>query len=124
METAFEIFRKHWKNHKSDKELLLSTEDQNMIESAMEEYASQPQDQPSETVFRKVRVAERLPRFKMPTDKQLVDIAILFNQEAGTVDKIQMANMIAMTEFILYRLKENNDVMIPASIEKTTNPNT
>lgn len=41
MKTAFEIFRKHWKNHKADKELLLSTADQNMIESAMEEYASQ-----------------------------------------------------------------------------------
>lgn len=45
MKTAFEIFRKHWKNHKSDKELLLSTEDQNMIESAMEEYANQFKDQ-------------------------------------------------------------------------------
>ena len=41
MKTAFEIFRKYWKNHKTDRELLLSTEDQNMIEAAMEEYAMQ-----------------------------------------------------------------------------------
>lgn len=41
MKTAFEIFRKHWKNHKTDRELLLSTEDQNMIEAAMEEHAEQ-----------------------------------------------------------------------------------
>lgn len=36
--TAYNVFRKHWKNHKVDRELLLSTEDQNMIEASMEEY--------------------------------------------------------------------------------------
>jgi len=41
MKTAEEIFRKHWSNHKTEKRLLLSGEDQNMIESAMQEYADQ-----------------------------------------------------------------------------------
>lgn len=55
--------------------------------------------------------------FKMPTDKQLVDIAILFSQDKGIINKMELANMIAMSEFILYRLHENKDVMIPSTIE-------
>lgn len=55
--------------------------------------------------------------FKMPTDKQLVDIAILFSQDKGVINKTELTNMVAMSEFILNRLYENKDVMIPATIE-------
>lgn len=56
--------------------------------------------------------------FKMPTDKQLVDIAILFSQDKGVINKLELANMISMAEFILNRLYENKDVTIPSSIEE------
>lgn len=56
-------------------------------------------------------------RFKMPTTKQICDIAILFNQEDGVVDKQQLANMLAMSEFILDRLYENGDIMIQSTKE-------
>ena len=55
--------------------------------------------------------------FKMPTDKQLIDIAILFSQDKGKINKLELTNMIAMSEFILNRLHENKDVMIPSTTE-------
>ena len=56
-------------------------------------------------------------RWIMPTDKQLIEIAILFSEEKGVVNKLELANMVAMAQFILNRLAENNDVMIPAKSE-------
>lgn len=55
------------------------------------------------------------PPFKMPTDEQLVDIALIFNE--GVVDEEKLTVMIAMCEFVLNRLYENRDITIPASIE-------
>lgn len=54
-------------------------------------------------------------RFKMPTDKQLVEIALLFND--GKLQKSKLRDMIAMCEFVLDRLYENNDVTKPSSKE-------
>ncbi len=56
-------------------------------------------------------------KFKMPTTEQLVNIAIIFNEKNGIIDKEQMADMLGMTEFVLDRLYENNDVMIPTKKE-------
>lgn len=58
-------------------------------------------------------------RFKMPTDKQLIDIAVLFNE--GYLDKEKLADMVAMCQFVLDRLQENNDVGIPSSKEESIN---
>jgi hypothetical protein len=52
---------------------------------------------------------------KKPTDEQLIKIAIMFND--GQIEAKKLADMVAMTEFILNRLFENGDVMIPAKSE-------
>jgi hypothetical protein len=54
-------------------------------------------------------------RFKMPTDKQVVDIAILFNE--GNLDTEKLADMVGMADFIIDRLYENGDVSKPSSKE-------
>lgn len=55
-------------------------------------------------------------RFIKPTDKQLIDIAILFND--GKLDQEKLSDMVAMCEFVINRLNENNDVTKPSSFEK------
>lgn len=55
-------------------------------------------------------------RFKMPTDQQLVEIALLFND--GELDEVTLSKMIGMCEFVLDRLFENNDCSKPSSKEK------
>jgi hypothetical protein len=54
-------------------------------------------------------------RFKMPTDKDLVGIALLFNN--GKIQKRKLADMIGMCQFVLDRLYENNDVLRKSSKE-------
>ena len=56
------------------------------------------------------------PELLMPTDKQLIDIAILFND--GKLDKEKLACMVGMCQFVLDRLQENNDVSKASSKEK------
>lgn len=48
-------------------------------------------------------------RFKKPTDKQLIDIAILFN--GGKLQQKKLSDMLAMSNFIIDRLYENGDVL-------------
>lgn len=50
-----------------------------------------------------------------PTDEQLIDIAILFND--GALDIEILSSMVGMCEFVLDRLIENNDVTKPSSKE-------
>ena len=57
--------------------------------------------------------------FKMPTEKQLIGIAILFSEENGTVNTIELRNMLAMAQFVLNRLYENSDITIPAKDENS-----
>lgn len=57
-----------------------------------------------------------IEEIKRPTDKQLFEIAVLFND--GIVDQNKLADMIAMTNFVLDRLLENGDVMIASKKEK------
>jgi len=60
----------------------------------------------------KTRLAER---FKMPTDKQIIDIAILFND--GELDAEKLGGMVGMCQFVLDRLYENGDVGIHSKSE-------
>lgn len=61
--------------------------------------------------------ADEKERFKMPTDKQIIDIAILFSQDNGVINKIELTNIVSAAQFILDRLFENNDVMKPSTKE-------
>ncbi len=71
---------------------------------AMEEYASQLP-----------AIDLRGERFKKPTDKQYVEIALLFND--GKIQKSKLRDMIAMAEFIIDRLYKNGDVSKKSSKE-------
>lgn len=55
-------------------------------------------------------------KFEMPTDNQLIKVAILFND--GKVDMAQLTNMVGMCQFVIDRLFENGNVMIPSLKEK------
>jgi hypothetical protein len=50
-----------------------------------------------------------------PTDKQVIDICILFND--GKLEAEKLADMVASIDFILDRLFENGDVTKPSSKE-------
>lgn len=54
-------------------------------------------------------------KFKMPSDKQMIEIAILFNE--GKFEKQKLRDMVACCQFILDRLYENGDVETPSSKE-------
>jgi len=56
--------------------------------------------------------------FQMPTDQQLIEIAILFND--GELDDAKLADMVAMCQFILDRLIENGNISKPSSKESHT----
>lgn len=55
-------------------------------------------------------------RFKKPTDEQIVKAAIVFNN--GKMDKKQLINMVALCDFVIDRLYENGDILIPSSKEQ------
>jgi hypothetical protein len=54
-------------------------------------------------------------RFKKPTDNQLIEIAILFNN--GKIEKDTISQMLAMTLFVLDRLHEHGTIEKRSSIE-------
>lgn len=53
--------------------------------------------------------------FKLPSNHDLIEIALLYNK--GIPDKETMAKMVAMTSFVIDRLHENQDVRKPSSKE-------
>lgn len=55
-------------------------------------------------------------RFQLPSDKQMIEIAILFNY--GKLERQKLADMVAYGQFIVDRLYENGDVGIPSSKEE------
>ena len=75
----------------------------NEIISAMEAYASQSQP------------TDKQVRFKRPSDKNIIDIAILFNNDK--IQKNKLTDMVAMADFIIDRLYENGDILKPSSKE-------
>ena len=54
-------------------------------------------------------------RFNMPTDKQLIDFALLFND--GKIEIEKLSQMVGMCELILDRLQEHGDCTRPSSKE-------
>jgi len=77
----------------------------NAVFSAMQDYVSQSQQED--------KISDE--RFKMPTDKQLIEIMILFNK--GKLQKNKLADMLSPCLLILDRLYENGDVTIPTKKE-------
>lgn len=47
-------------------------------------------------------------RFQLPSAKDLIEIAILFND--GKLEQDKLADMVGMCEFVVDRLYENGDV--------------
>lgn len=56
-------------------------------------------------------------RFKMPTDEQIIKIAIVFNN--GVLDKDKLSDMVSMCQFVIDRLYENGDILKPSKKEET-----
>ena len=54
-------------------------------------------------------------RFKKPTDKQLFDFAILFNE--GKIQRQKLTAMVAMAQMIIDRLYDSGDIMIKSKEE-------
>lgn len=55
-------------------------------------------------------------KFQLPSGKQLIDIAILFND--GKLERQKLADMVGMCQFVIDRLYENGNVMQPSSKEE------
>lgn len=51
-------------------------------------------------------------RFQLPTNKQMIEIAILFNE--GGLDLDKLADIVGYGQFIVDRLYENGDVSKPS----------
>lgn len=54
-------------------------------------------------------------RFKKPTDEELIKVAILFND--GCMDAEALGNMVSMCQFIINRLYENGNCLMPTAQE-------
>ena len=61
-------------------------------------------------------------RFDMPDFKQLLQIAKSFTDD-DEIDAKQLSNMIRMCQFVLDRLYENGNVLIPTHKENEINKN-
>ena len=55
-------------------------------------------------------------RFKKPTDQQMFEFALLFNE--GKIEREKLADMIGMCQMLIDRLYDNGDIMIPCDKEK------
>jgi len=69
----------------------------------------------------KYKIPENTPtvRFLLPSDEQLIKFAVLFNN--GKLEPEKLADMLSMTRFVIDRLYENGDVLIPTSKEIADN---
>lgn len=63
-------------------------------------------------ILNKIKSAER---FKMPTDKQVIHLAILFND--GKIETEKLTDMVALVNLVIDRLYENGDVTKKCSKE-------
>ena len=57
-----------------------------------------------------------MERFKKPTDKQIIEFAILCNE--GEVDMDKLSSMVGMCEMIIDRLYEHGDITMKSTREK------
>ena len=51
----------------------------------------------------------------MPTDEQLIELAILFND--GILDIDELSKMVGITQFVLHRLHEHDDITKKSKLE-------
>jgi len=65
--------------------------------------------------FSKVAEKAKPRRFEMPTEKELIDIAISIND--GVYDDEQITRMTSMCNFVINRLFENGDILKKSSKE-------
>lgn len=59
---------------------------------------------------------KRRERFTKPTDEQLINAAILFNN--GKMEPEKLSDMVALCEWVVDRLYENGDITMPAIKEQ------
>ena len=59
-------------------------------------------------------------KWDMPTDQQLIEIAILFNE--GKVEPEKLSEMVGMCQFVLDRLYENGTITKPTKAENAESP--
>ena len=101
----------------------LTQELNELIDIAIGEYENIPEIKEKDRkriladVMQKIKESNssKLERFKMPSDKSLVDIAIIFN--GGRLQSKILTNMISYGLFILERLYDNGDIKIPSNNE-------
>ena len=66
-----------------------------------------------------INVGKKLPihnvRFQLPSDEQLINTAILFND--GNLESEKLSDMVGMCRFVIDRLYDNGDIMKPSSKE-------
>lgn len=58
------------------------------------------------------------PKFKLPTDKEVIEMALLFNY--GKLERDKLTDMVAMCQCIIDRLYETGDISKPSSKEGIT----
>lgn len=58
---------------------------------------------------------DMVERFKKPTDEQIIQFALVFNE--GKIEPEKLADMVGLCEMVVDRLYENGDVLIPSSKE-------
>ena len=54
-------------------------------------------------------------RFQLPSDQEIIEIAILFND--GEINTKKLTDMVAMCQFVIDRLYENGDISKQSSKE-------
>lgn len=64
-------------------------------------------------------VEKPLERFKKPTDQQIIEMAVIYND--GKINVEQLTNMVALCETVIDRLYDNGDIMVPSKKENEIN---
>jgi hypothetical protein len=85
---------------------------------AMQLYADQQTSLFTQQLTEKDKEIEGLKkgRFKLPEDKQMIEIAILFND--GKINTKKLSDMVGMCQFVVDRLYENGDISKVSSKEQ------
>lgn len=61
------------------------------------------------------KMSELKNRFTKPTGKQMIDIAIMFND--GKLEHEKLTDMVSYCQFVIDRLYDNGDVSLPSLAE-------
>ena len=87
-----------------------------------EDYHSFKEESPDliAAILSAMEEARNESKWNMPTDKQLIEIAILFNE--GKVEYEKLSEMVGMCQFVLDRLYENGTITKPTKAENAESP--